>query len=240
MGFQGFDESIQSVDLNQRIIAKLESMKSNQIISMQDSFLGDEGCRVLVDFFLHNQHNHISKLDLKGNNIGERGVSFIAQLMQENDSIKKLSLEWNNIGLSDTGLAALCASLYHNTSIQEVDLRNNQISQSGAAVIADLILSNKSIKKIDLKWNDIGRQGATAIFEACQKNTIIQHVELSGNKGTEEVSRILETVLQRNRGETGGLVDHLTNVNANSRDVPFDILNKERQYAEDLKAKYDA
>jgi len=62
-------------------------------------------------------------------------------------------------------------------------------------VIADLILSNKSIKKIDLKWNDIGRQGATAIFEACQKNTIIQHVELSGNKGTEEVSRILETVL---------------------------------------------
>jgi hypothetical protein len=29
MGFQGFDESIQSVDLNQRIIAKLESMKSN-------------------------------------------------------------------------------------------------------------------------------------------------------------------------------------------------------------------
>ncbi len=117
MGLQAYDESIQSVDLNQRIIAKLESMKSNQIISMQDSFLGDEGCRVLVDFFLHNQHNHISKLDLKGNNIGERGVSFIAQLMQENDSIKKLSLEWNNIGLSDTGLGALCASLYHNTSI---------------------------------------------------------------------------------------------------------------------------
>ncbi len=29
-------------------------------------------------------------------------------------------------------------------------------------------------------------------------------------------------------------------MNANSRDVPFDILNKERQYAEDLKAKYDA
>ena len=95
-------------------------------------------------------------------------------------------------------------------------------------MIADLILSNKSIKKIDLKWNDIGRQGATTIFEACQKNTIIQHVELSGNKGAEEVSRILETILQRNRGESGGLVDHLTKVNANSREVPYDILNKER------------
>jgi Ran GTPase-activating protein (RanGAP) involved in mRNA processing and transport len=164
LGIQGFDESIQSVDLNQRIIAKLESMKSNQIISMPDSFLGDEGCRVMVDFFRHNSHNHIFKLDLKGNNIGERGASFLAQLMQENDSIKKLSLEWNSIGLSETGLATLCASLYHNTSLLELDLRNNQISQQGASTIADLIRSNKTLKKIDLKWNEIGKQGATLIF----------------------------------------------------------------------------
>ena len=79
-------------------------MKSNQIISLSDSFLGDEGCKLLVEFFHHNPHNHITKLDLKGNNIGERGISYLAQLLQENDSIKKLSLEWNNLGLSDTGL----------------------------------------------------------------------------------------------------------------------------------------
>jgi hypothetical protein len=53
-------------------------MKSNQIISLSDSFLGDEGCKLLVDFFRQNSHNHITKLDLKGNNIGERGVSYLA------------------------------------------------------------------------------------------------------------------------------------------------------------------
>jgi Ran GTPase-activating protein (RanGAP) involved in mRNA processing and transport len=84
---------------------------------MQDSFLGDEGCKLLVEYFRQNSHNHITKLDLKGNNIGERGACYLAQLLQENDSIKKLSLEWNNIGLSDTGLQTLCSSLHHNTSL---------------------------------------------------------------------------------------------------------------------------
>jgi NLR family CARD domain-containing protein 3 len=134
-------------------------------------------------------------LDLKGNNIGERGVCFLAQLLQENDSIKKLSLEWNNIGLSDTGLATLCSALYHNTALQELDLRNNQISQSGSQAIADLIRSNKTLKKIDLKWNEIGRQGGALILQAVQENTMIQAVELTGNKGTEDVIRAMETIL---------------------------------------------
>jgi hypothetical protein len=56
-------------------------MKTNQIISLSDSFLGDDGCKLLVDFFRQNSHNHITKLDLKGNNIGERGVSYLAQLL---------------------------------------------------------------------------------------------------------------------------------------------------------------
>ena len=133
------EESLQSLDLNQRIIAKLEQMRNSPVISLQDSFLGDEGCRIFVEFFKQYPHSHISKLDLKANNINERGVIFLAQFLQENDSIKKLSLEWNNIGNSDTGLQALCASLYHNCSLQELDLRNNQIGSSGATYIADLL-----------------------------------------------------------------------------------------------------
>lgn len=78
-----------------------------------------------MEFFKANSHSHIIKLDLKANNIGERGATYLAYLLQDNDSIKKLSLEWNSIGLSDTGLAAICQSLVNNTSLQELDLRNN-------------------------------------------------------------------------------------------------------------------
>ena len=68
----------------------------------------DEGCRVLVDFLTTHGHQHISKIDLKGNQIGERGTVYLAQLLNDNDSIKKLSLEWNNVGLTDQAVSNIC------------------------------------------------------------------------------------------------------------------------------------
>lgn len=69
---------------------------------------------------------------------------------------------------------------------------------------------------------------------------MIQYVELSGNKGSEDVIRVMESVLERNRGEVGGLIKPLIGVQNNGNEVPFDILRKQGEYAEDLKAKYDA
>ncbi len=53
----------------------------------------------------------------------------------------------------------------------------------------------------------------------------------------------IEPYLQRNRGEVGGLSGVLLkglNKGANDNDVPLEILMKEKDYAEDLKAKYEA
>ncbi len=69
---------------------------------------------------------------------------------------------------------------------------------------------------------------------------MIQYIELTGNKGTEDVSRALDPILQKNRGEIGGMIDQLTNVKGSAKEIPYDILRKEREYAEDLKAKYEA
>ena len=69
---------------------------------------------------------------------------------------------------------------------------------------------------------------------------MIQFVELTGNKGTEEVVQAMETFLQRNRGEIGGLGKFLGNVPGSQNEVPYHILQKEKDYAEDLKARYEA
>ena len=53
-------------------------MRNSPIINLQDSYLGDEGCRVLVEFLNSHGHQHITKLDLKGNSIAERGSVFLA------------------------------------------------------------------------------------------------------------------------------------------------------------------
>ncbi|CDW87586.1 UNKNOWN [Stylonychia lemnae] len=236
-----FEESLQSVDLNQRLLIKLESLKTSPVVVLQDHYLGDEGCRVLVEYYKQNPHTHISKLDLKGNNIGERGAIFLAQLLSENDSIKKLSLEWNNIGQTDGGLQAICQSLIHNTSLQELDLRNNRIQQSSAQYLGELIKSNRVLKRLDLKWNDIGRAGAQILLEAMKDNSAIQYIELNGNKNVDEVVRIMDSFLQRNRGEMAGLRNLLQEgIPGESNEVPFEILQKEKDFAEDIKAKYEA
>lgn len=120
-------------------------------------------------------------------------------------------------------------------------MRNNQITGTGAQHLADLIRANKTLKRLDLRWNDIGRQGAISLLQAVQENSIIQNVELTGNKGTEEISQSLETFLQRNRGEIGGLGKLLSSAAPGSQnDVPYQILQREKDFADDLKAKYEA
>ncbi len=47
--------------------------------------------------------------------------------------------------------------------------------------------------------------------------------------------------MQRNRGELGaGLSKFLGNAPGSQNEVPFQILQKEKDYAEDLKARYEA
>ena len=52
----------------------------------------------------------------------------------------------------------------------------------------------------------------------------------------------METFLQRNRGDIGGLGQYLANVTngGGGNEVPYQILQREKDYAEDLKAKYEA
>lgn len=104
-----------------------------------------------------------------------------------------------------------------------------------------MIRTNKTLKKIDLKWNEIGRQGASYILAAVRENFIIQYVELTGNKGSEEVVKAMDTFLQRNRGEIGGLSQvHSAFPIATANGVQNQIIQKEKEYAEDLRAKYQA
>jgi len=105
------------MDLNQRLMVKLDSLKNSPFLQLSDFSLGDDGCRILADFLRSHGHDQLTRIDLKANNIGERGVTYLAQVLQENDSIKKLALEWNNIGISDQAVQILCQALYHNTSL---------------------------------------------------------------------------------------------------------------------------
>lgn len=65
-------------------------------------------------------------------------------------------------------------------------------------------------------------------------------MEIAGNKGAEEFQQQIEGYLARNRGELGGLSKLLSGVAGSDNEVPYAILQKEKEFAEDIKAKYEA
>ena len=51
---------------------------------------------------------------------------------------------------------------------------------------------------------------------------------------------MIESYLARNRGEIGGLGKLLSGVAGGENEVPYQILQKEKDFAEDIRAKYEA
>ena len=175
----------------------LESQKNSSRINLNDSYIRDEGCKILGDFLQSNPQ--ISQLELKGNNITSKGLIYILESLKQNFKLKSLNLEWNSIGLDSAGLEALSNYLSQNTSLNHLDLRNNRITTNDANLIANLIKVSKSLISLDLRWNELGNIGAKAILTSVRENNILQVLELSGNNVSEDLLRDLQGFLDRNR-----------------------------------------
>jgi len=98
------------------------------------------------------------------------------------------------------------------------------------------------LKKLDLRWNDLGTSGAKVILQALSSNVTIHFIEVVGNKVSEDVMHSLDQLLQRNRGEGNGIAKVLYGGSEfrGDNEVPFEILQKEKDFADELRAKYEA
>ena len=64
----------------------------------------------------------LTKISLRGNNIGDEGAKAIGEALKENTSLTEIFL-WNNIG--DEGGKAIGEALKVNTSLTMIDLNYN-------------------------------------------------------------------------------------------------------------------
>ena len=63
----------------------------------------------MVNFLLDNAY--ATQVELRGNNISERGILQLCRLLRLTKSIRQLSLEWNLIGASERAVQALCEAM---------------------------------------------------------------------------------------------------------------------------------
>lgn len=169
-------------------------------LSFADSFMGDEGVKILCDS-LRTNHS-ITSVDLRGSNISERGCDHLSNVMRSHASLQALGLEWNNAG--DDGASVLASALPDNQALTNLDLRNNKIGPRGAAALARALAAmgpGSRLTDVDLRWNQIG-EGGLDLAKALDSNRVLVALQLDGNGVSEAVLREVADKLHANASQS--------------------------------------
>mmetsp|Transcript_18116 Transcript_18116/g.40191 ORF Transcript_18116/g.40191 Transcript_18116/m.40191 type:complete len:256 (+) Transcript_18116:221-988(+) len=134
-----------------------------------------------------------------GNNLGDKGAAFLADMLRTNASLIELWLRDNN--LTSTSATALAQNLQSNVALQELWLGGNELGDEGATSLAAAIHEGCcALSVLDLSNNGITDVGARTLLEALASNHHITKVDLSGNDITDdEILRNINSLLEKNQ-----------------------------------------
>ncbi|CAF1416287.1 unnamed protein product [Adineta steineri] len=134
--------------------------------------IGDIGAQHLADT--------ITKMDLKGQGIGDSEIKFVSEALHNNETVTKLDLSRNKIG--DTGAQHLANALQNNKSslmaTNPYDDQGNRIGDEGAKYLADALKTNKTLTTLNLSCNSIEDVGMKYLSDGLQKNTTLMNLIL--------------------------------------------------------------
>ena len=152
----------------------------------------------------------LEELDISDNDIGDKGIGYIATALLTNTTLKILSISrCVVIGLLqclDTGSnhmngrVHICTALQQNTTLTTLNFSSCGLSDLVAESLARALEVNSSLKTLDIVENNISDNGIAHIAKSLQKNNTLRLL-LVGRNG----SNILVPVLVNALTDTGVL-----------------------------------
>ncbi|KAL1246955.1 hypothetical protein QQF64_034329, partial [Cirrhinus molitorella] len=154
---------------------KLEKLK------LRDCGITDEGCAALASA-LRSNPEHLRKLDLSGNKLGD-SVALLSAVL-EDPHCKLETLKLMNCGITDEGCAALASALRSNPEhLRHLYLSGNKLGNSVTLLSAVLEDPRCKLKILWLKDCGITDEGCAALTSALRSNPEhLRYLSLSGNK----------------------------------------------------------
>ncbi|ESO10799.1 hypothetical protein HELRODRAFT_167298 [Helobdella robusta] len=113
---------------------------------MTDTRLTDTDMDVFERWLTNN--TYVIALDLRFNNITDKGALSIAKLLTKNFSIQKLNLMCNDIG--PKGAQYIAGSLHRNKAIKSLRMTGNKIGDKGGVYFAEALQINDQLEELDL------------------------------------------------------------------------------------------
>lgn len=118
-------------------------------------------------------------LDLTYNEITQRGVSILTDVLCGNKYLEELNISHNSI--SDSGIRCL-ASTIGSCVLKRVDLAENDISNEGAKYLAEMLATNTNLLQLSLSENRIGNDGMKLLANALgHGDTRLELLNMSAN-----------------------------------------------------------
>ena len=156
-------------------------------VTLYGSFIGDIGIKILMQSLCRSldEHSHSRtgqlKLYFNSNNITNKGVLYIADVLKSTSAIKKLSLSDNFIG--NGGLLTIAEAMASNTSLVKLKLSWSSlwITEENGAALTKMLQHNKTLSILDLSYNPaISDAQIPWITGGLNKNTTLKQLRLSG------------------------------------------------------------
>lgn len=139
--------------------------------------LNDDSAEKLAEAFEGN--TSVSKLDLSGNFIGDRGAGAIFKVLAQSSTVLLVDLSRNNLGLAGACHAARC--LRGNKCLTSLNLWKNDLGSAGAIEICRALLRHPSIATLCLSHCNIGHQAGEVLSTFLKRSRSIASLDLSNN-----------------------------------------------------------
>eukprot|EP00049_Salpingoeca_infusionum_P008395 m.136912 g.136912 ORF g.136912 m.136912 type:complete len:1414 (+) comp14001_c0_seq18:107-4348(+) len=172
---------------------------SLQIIGLRGNQIMDEGVHYLAAVLKKN--TSLTTIDLGDNNLYFEGAMYLANAIRVNSSITTINLRGNSIG--PEGAHCLAEAVKFNFTIETISVRNNNIGDQGACHFAEALLVNSSLIRINLAENNISPVGAKQLIEALSVNYTISTFNFEQNcahaSQVEDIKKLLSPVARHQR-----------------------------------------
>ncbi|CAI2372811.1 unnamed protein product [Moneuplotes crassus] len=158
------------------------SMKGRSI-KLRDCGFGTQSCKIFSDIL---KNYDISKLDLRQNIIGNKGVKELCKGIKASDTLIHIDLGSNDI--TNDGANHLFNAIMNHQNLYSFNLANvdglhrNRLGLNGCKGINKLLKNNKVLAMIDIADNSIGNEGIRHMLEGVDPHeSNLVFINLSNN-----------------------------------------------------------
>jgi Ran GTPase-activating protein (RanGAP) involved in mRNA processing and transport len=138
-------------------------------------------------------------LNLRGNDIGQKGCRKLCAALKRNTTVQFLSLNGNPVG--NEGGMSVAAMLAKNTALLTLDLGNSEQGTESIIAMAAVLKQNATLSELNLenpRLFSLGEESTYQLAKMLQVNTTLCRLNLAKHKVRDDGARMLAQNLSQN------------------------------------------